>query len=604
MSAPSWNLEFAYKGFSDPELKKDLESIERSLAELSLLNGEFTALVSEPERLEPEEDLLAKLERHLEGQLKIKVLFYTIRTWTNCLLSVQSDLEEAQKLMGRANQLSSKLAEMSNSFQMIIMRSNDAFFETLIKREVFNASEFSLRHSRKEKTFLLSLEEENLLISLSLDGPEAMSNLWSSMAGGMSVMVGEQKMGLARAAGILKSDDESQRKAAFIGLTAAWEDKKEVCASVLGGLAGWRVSENAKRSKISDRTYLTSTLSMARLESETLNAMHEAVRKRRDIGRKAIKLQAKVIGKSRLDPWDLLGGYPAKAAKSLSWNEAIEVVSASFRSVSEEKSNFVKMMDREKWIEATVGDKKRLGAYCTTFAKSRTPAVYMTWQGSDGDLRTLAHELGHAWHNWTMRDMKLELTSYPMTLAETASIFAETLVDDHLLTKSKSPAENMFIHWNRAEAASSFLLNIPARFIFEENVMKQRSKGILTANDFMKLNKEAWAETYGDAISECDPYFWASKLHFYMWPRSFYNYPYTFGYLFALGVYSNFLKEPGNFAEFYRNLLRDTGRMSCEDIAQKHLNVDITREDFWNSSLDVVEQHINDFERDFQLYKA
>ena len=241
MTAPSWNLEFAYKGFSDPDLKLDFETIEHALGQLGLLNDEFAALVSDADRLEPKENLLLKFDAHLECQLKIKALLYTIRTWTNCLLSVQSDLEEAQKLMGRSDQLFAKLAEWSNSFQMIVMRSNDDFFETLIKREAFKASEFSLRQSRKEKSFLLSLEEENLLISLSLNGPEAMSHLWSSMAGGMSVMVGEEKMGLARAAGLLKMDNEPQRKAAFMSLRAAWEDKKEVCASVLGGIAGWRV---------------------------------------------------------------------------------------------------------------------------------------------------------------------------------------------------------------------------------------------------------------------------------------------------------------------------------------------------------------------------
>jgi len=599
MSGPSWNLDFAYKGFSDPKLHEDLEIIAQSLVDLERLNDTFSGLLSEAETIEPTEDLLLRFDQHMECQVKIKVLLYTIQTWANCLLSVHSDLEEAQKLMGHSDQLMSKLAEFSNSFQMFIIRSHDTFFEALIKRDVFLPSEFPLRQSRKNKTFLLTLEEENLLISLSLNGPDALSNLWTSMAGGMSVLVGDHKMGLARAASLLRSSDETQRKAAFLGLNAAWEDKKEVCASVLNGLAGWRVSENNKRSKISEKNYLTSTLSSERLEIATLNAMHEAVRKRRSIGRKAMKIQGKIIGKSYLDPWDLLGGYPAKATRSIPWDEAIEWVAASFSAVSSEKAEFVKMMHREKWIEATVGDKKRLGAYCTHFAKSRTPAVYMTWQGSNGDLRTLAHELGHAWHNWTMRDMKFELTGYPMTLAETASIFAETLVDDHLLSKSKSPEDDMLIHWNRAEAASSFLLNIPARFIFEENVMKQRGKGVLTANDFIKLNREAWTETYGDAISECDPYFWASKLHFYMWPRSFYNYPYTFGYLFALGVYGKFLKEPANFAGKYRDLLRDTGRMSCEDIAKKHLNVDITKEDFWNSSLDVVERQIDNFERDF-----
>jgi oligoendopeptidase F len=488
--------------------------------------------------------------------------------------------------------------EHSHSFNLLILHSDDVFFEALMARELFKPSEFEWRINRKNRDYLLSLKEENLITSLSLNGPAALSNLWTTMTGSMQVLVGSQSMGLASAASLLRSDNEPKRKEAYLGLKAAWEDRKDICASVLNSLAGWRITENEKRSQISKKTYLTSTLNGGRLQLETLNAMHEAVRKRRSIGQKAIQIQAKILAKPKLDPWDLLGGYPSGNQKPLPWSEALEIVTSAFSAVSPQKAEFVKMMAREKLIEATVGDKKRLGAYCANFAKTRTPVVYMTWQGSNGDLRTLAHELGHAWHSWTMRDMNLELTKYPMTLAETASIFGETLVDDYLLSKSKSPQENMLIHWNRAEAASGFLLNIPARFIFEENVMIKRSAGVLTAHDFVKLNREAWAETYGDSLSECDPYFWASKLHFYMWPRSFYNYPYTYGYLFALGVYGKFLEDPAHFSEKYTALLRDTGRMSCEDIARKHLNTDITKEDFWHSSLDVVERQMNDFERD------
>ena len=195
-----------------------------------------------------------------------------------------------------------------------------------------------------------------------------------------------------------------------------------------------------------------------------------------------------------------------------------------------------------------------------------------------------------------MRDLSIDQSRYPSTLAETASIFSETLVADSLLKRAKSEKSKLAIHWDRAESAGSFLLNIPARFRFEESFMNSRAKGILTTSEIVSLNTAAWKELYGDTLSSYDPLFWASKLHFYMWGRSFYNYPYTFGYLFALGVYATYLQNPSGFSDRYTALLRDTGLMSCEQLALKHLGADIRSPNFWNSSLDIVERQMSEFE--------
>ena len=287
MSGPSWNLSIAFEGFSDPKLARDLEAIKESIQKLNNLSKIFANPIPETDLNPSNEELISQLDQHLELQLGSKVLIYNIMTWCACLLSVESDLDEAQKLEGRVETLWSKVMEHSHSFNLLILHSDDVFFESLMVRELFKPSEFEWRINRKNRDYLLSLKEENLITSLSLNGPAALSNLWTTMTGNMQVLVGSKTMGLASAAGLLRSDSEPKRKEAYLGLKAAWEDRQDICASVLNSLAGWRITENEMRSQISRKTYLTSTLNAGRLQLETLNAMHEAVRKRRSIGQKS-----------------------------------------------------------------------------------------------------------------------------------------------------------------------------------------------------------------------------------------------------------------------------------------------------------------------------
>jgi oligoendopeptidase F len=208
----------------------------------------------------------------------------------------------------------------------------------------------------------------------------------------------------------------------------------------------------------------------------------------------------------------------------------------------------------------------------------------------------LAHELGHAFHNWVMRDMPHYETFYPMTLAETASIFGETVVGNALLEKAKGPGDRLSFTWTQAREVESLLLNISARFHFEKAFYERRQDQTLNPDDFKKLMTESWSEFYGDSLTEMDPMFWASKLHFSISSLSFYNFPYIFGYLFSLGVYAQRPKLKDKFYDAYVNLLRDTGRMTAEEVAAKHLGADLTKPDFWRASLAESKRSVDQFE--------
>jgi len=327
----------------------------------------------------------------------------------------------------------------------------------------------------------------------------------------------------------------------------------------------------------------------------------QAVEEGKAVGQRALRLQARVLGKTQLHPSDLMAPPPATggaASLQVPFDEGVDLVADAVSSVDQSVGDFVKLMADKQWIEGREGDKKAPGAYCTGFAKSRNPRVYLSaYSGSFQHVSTLAHELGHAFHSWVMRDMERAETRYPMNLAETASIFFETVVGDRLIEMASTPEEKLRYAWYDAESAGAFLLNIPTRFDFECRMHEMRDEGqSLTPALLRETMAEAWRGRYGDTLETMDDMFWATKLHFHMTGVQFYNFPYTFGYLFALGVYAQQESKGADFHQAYVDLLRDTGRMSAEDVVQKHLGCSIEDPDFWRGSIRIIERKMDQFE--------
>jgi oligoendopeptidase F len=198
-----------------------------------------------------------------------------------------------------------------------------------------------------------------------------------------------------------------------------------------------------------------------------------------------------------------------------------------------------------------------------------------------GNVVTLAHELGHAYHNWVMKDLPYSKTHYSMTLAETASIFAETLVKRDLLSLAETKEDKLNILWQDAESAAALMINIPARYEFEKSLVEARKIKPQTPSELKEMMSESWEKWYGDTLTSYDPMFWANKLHFSISGLGFYNYPYLFGYLFSLGIYGQKDKFGEKFNGLYNEILKDTGSMMAEDLIQKHLGQDIEKAGFW-----------------------
>ncbi|MBM3382935.1 MAG: M3 family oligoendopeptidase [Betaproteobacteria bacterium] len=601
---PHWDNGVEYKDLTAAEFVVDLEKLRRNverLKEQSTLFDEELARVTHLSGSDLELIEAAVRMRRLADETF--VLGANLGTYVSCLLSLNGGHTQARNMQAILRQLMTRLEESLTSIELIMTQAPDGFVSSCLSRAEFQPHLFSIQKQREWRPYLLSLEEEKVLTRFSVNGPDAWGTLYDNIASSLRCEVkldGQDiSMGLARAAGCAQSAHPLERLAGYRAVEGAWSTQKEACASILNALAGWRLDEYKTRSKNNALHFLDRPLHESRIRRSTLDAMMHVVEKNLEVGRSALRLKARELNCEKLGPWDLFAPVPeqetAGETKKISFDDAVELIRDAFADVDPEMGQFVELMVKNRWIEGTVGDSKRPGAYCTRFAKSRTPRVYMTYKGTMEDVGTLAHELGHAFHNWVMRDLPLPETWYPMTLAETASIFAETVVSDVMLKRAPDPVSRRKILWGDLGSAESFLLNIPARFWFESDFYDKRQERTLSPDEFSELMSQAWKRAYGNELSEMNSMFWCSKLHFHISGTSFYNYPYTFGYLFSLGVYAQRERQGKDFYTNYVQLLRDTGRMGAEELARKYLNVDLGQEEFWQASVNMVKRQIENY---------
>lgn len=588
MTAPSWNLSIAYQDLNDAKITQDIELIQQCI---QVLNQHVDR-----------RDLTAVMQNAIQTKEAAGKLLATINTFAQCHASIDAINPGAKSLIGKLAKLSSQLSQAYTPYQDTLANAPLEYIQEVLDHDsgdVYGQA-FLIACDRKIADTKLSVAEEQLLAAMQVDGRDAWSRMYDNITGSLQITLDDgQTIGFSQAASLLYGTDFEKQQSAWRGIQEAMATHQESFAAILNALAGWRLSEYQKRSSQYSVHFLDPSLHQSRILPDTLDAMMETTLAHRDIGQKAGRLMAKVHGLEQMQPWNHMAGMPSldgDAEQTYTFDAAIEVIKQAFSEVDQEMADFVDLMVENGWIDAEPTPNRRLGAYCTKFAATRTPLVFMTWGGSRSDLMTLAHELGHAFHNWVMRDMPLCQTRYPMTLAETASIFAENIVRDSLLAKAQTREQKLEMLWEELSSAYALLVNIPVRYQFEKHFYQQRQEGELSAEQLCQLMDQTWREWYGDSMSESDPYFWASKLHFSISEVSFYNYPYLFGYLFSKGVYAQRESKGSRFYPDYVQLLRDTGSMMAEDVVERHLAMDLTQADFWRQSLQMVEDKVSQFE--------
>jgi oligoendopeptidase F len=288
---------------------------------------------------------------------------------------------------------------------------------------------------------------------------------------------------------------------------------------------------------------------------------------------------------------------PGSAGQVKTWTypEAREFIIQTFHGFSDDLGNFAAQAFDKRWIDAQPRTGKVGGAYCTDLPKPGESRILANFDGSFSSVSTLAHELGHAYHSYVLRDQPQLLRGYPMTLAETASIFCETIIYNTAIGNSQG-FERLSLVEGILSESTQVIVDILSRFYFEKALFAARQESELSADQLCAAMLDAQKATYGDGLNqdELHPYMWAVKGHYYSPELAFYNFPYAFGQLFGLGLYAQYQNDPQGFPGVYRELLIETGRANAVDVC-KTAGFDIESTDFWNQGLSAIVTHVNTF---------
>ena len=597
----SWDLTSEYPAPNCAETEADFQKLDALFDDLDRVAAVLRRQLDDAESLSADRDgtgIEAAREAFVLGESAAGLL-NNIATYADCRLSVDSNDDAAQALIGRLQAYRKRNDAITEPLWQFVDRVPDAVSEAFLADPRTAPARFVVEHARKRRRERLSLEQETLASSLAQDGLHAWGRLYDQLSGTLTCEVpangATRTVGLAEASGLLLAPDDGLRESAWRAINTAWDQHVESCSAAINAIAGWRLEMCDRRGT----HFLDAPLHMNRIERTTLDTILEVAEEATPLARRAARLQAKAYGKSRYGPWDQRSPAPAtgeRVSAAIPYREAVDIIATSYGSINPRMGEFVRMMSSNRWIEGTVGGRKRPGAYCCHFRKSRTPRVYMTYTGGASDVITLAHELGHAFHAWVMRELPECQRRYGMSIAETASTFGETVVRNAILERAETPAAELEIVWQEAEALIAFILNIPTRFEFERNFYEARQERPQRPDELKDMMSDAWRKWYGDSLAEPDPLFWANKLHFYISGLSFYNFPYLFGYLFSLGVYARREAAGAEFFPRYEALLRDTGRTTAEELADRHLDADLTQPEFWRDTIRMLERRIDYFE--------
>ena len=479
----------------------------------------------------------------------------------------------------------------------------ESAFESLLTAPGVQGAEHTLRRWREAGRQQMSAELEALASDLNVDGLHAWGRLYDTLTGKMSFAMTfpdghVETVEMSRRRALMSEPDRRLREAAFHEGQKPWQAHADTLAAGLNGIAGARLSLYARRGL---KHFLDTPLFDSAMSRASLEAMMEAIQTHLELPRRALRVAAKLQGTSALHFFDLEAPQVvAPEEKPLTWEEACGTVQRAFSTAYPRLGEYFHQLLVDRWIEAEPRAGKRPGAFCTGSRLRREERIYMTFHGTVHDMVTLAHEAGHAWHSCVLRPARSLAADYPMTLAETASNFAEMILLSGLLRDpALTPGMRAYLLDQEMLRAHAYLVNIPMRFEFEKAFYTERAAGEVSVSRLSELMSEAQRKLYGDTLlpEGTDPMFWASKMHFFITGVSFYNFPYVFGYLLSQALFARFEMEGADFLPRYEAFLALTGSASCEEVARRTLGADLTDPMFWATALRAMEPTLQAYEQ-------
>ena len=441
----------------------------------------------------------------------------------------------------------------------------------------------------------MSESEEGLYAELSTTGSSAWGRLHGDLTSQLSTDVnlpsGTKTMPMAAVRGLATDPDPAVRKAAYDAEMSAWPTVAVACAAAMNSIKGEANAVNKRRAWNSP---LDASLYANSVSRATFDAMQSAVHASLGDFRRWMRVKGRLHGDTNgLSWWNLFAPLEFSPS-SISWDEGISLVKGAFASYSNNLAHLVDRSIDERWLDAEPREGKVGGAFCMPFVGDRS-LVLLNWSGSVDSAQTTAHELGHAYHNTQLAQRTALQKRVPMALAETASIFCETLVVEEGLARLSGDERLALLDVNLIGAAQ-VVVDIHSRFLFETEVFARRQRRTLGVSELNEMMLDAQANAYGDGIDPATrhPHMWVLKPHYY--GSHFYNWPYTYGLLFGLGLYAKYQENPTKFRDGYDTVLSRAGMDTAEELGES-FGLDVTSEAFWTASLDVLRTRMADYER-------
>ena len=628
---PDWDLGSIYPDINSEKYKSDLAKLTEGIKTLKALNDQAE---------NPDQKNHLNIQNWIADFFKaddiLGPLANTLAAYSYSIYSVDTTSKSLLDNLNQVESITDQYQIQLNRFSHTVSKNRGILSEFYVNFPQYRKYEFSINEMLEDDIHTLSPELEGIIAKLQQTGGRAWDRLHEQLISNLKdPETGKLFNELRNDA---YSPDARLRKESWQKEIALLKQNEIAFAASLNNLKGETLSLLEERSW---NCAIDRALSSSRMKKETLDALIAAIEESLPQWRKYLKAKAEYLknhnatastncGKEKgLAFYDLFAPLDGNTAsdgntntagqtetgcntntcdstnnraaseesllsKNWTFEEARNYIVKEFTSFSPVMGDFAKNAFDKNWIDARVHPGKVGGAYCQDFYVQKESRVLSNFTGAFSDIITLAHELGHAFHFFCIKDKDYRNANYPMTLAETASTFAETIVKQDIL-KTASKEDRIKILELDLQDTCQVLVDILCRFYFERSVFEERQNGELTSEDFCRLMADAQERSYGDGLSaERHEYMWAVKSHYYSVDLDFYNFPYAFGQLFAAGLYSRYKKEGKAFVDIYCNLLSDTGSMSCEDLCFK-AGFDITKKDFWKSGIDFYINEIEQF---------
>ncbi len=590
---PRWDMTNVYPSLESEAFQAAVAEVQRQVEALEAFFAEkITAVDAET----PPAETAALVGEAIDRFNALSELAGTVRAYISAFVTTDSRDDLARRRMSEFQQIGVRLQMLSTRFQAWVGGLGPALEQVIAANPTAQAHAFVLREAAEQARYMMSEAEESLAAELSLSGASAWSKLQGTVTSQLTVdfeLDGEvQTLPMPALINLRSHPDPEVRRRAYEKEMEAWATVEETLAACMNGVKGTVNTLNRRRGR---EDALHAAIDAARIDRQTLETMLAAMKDSFPMFRRYFRAKAKRLGKEKLAWWDLFAPV-GKVDKTYTFAEARDFIIANFGSFSPELADFARRAFDNGWIDAEQREGKRGGAFCMGVPGVKESRILCNFDGSLDQVSTIAHELGHAFHNECMYQAgKTPLQRQtPMTLAETASIMCENIVMEAVLAETTDPQEELGILETRLIGDAQVIVDIYSRFLFEREVFLRREKAELSAQELCEIMEWAQGETYGEALDENarHKYMWTWKPHYYYAGLSFYNFPYAFGLLFGIGLYAVYRQRGASFVDDYKQLLASTGEANAADLAAR-FGIDIRSRKFWDDSLAEIGRRID-----------